>query len=44
MLYYILKIYSITSRIIADTIEAKLVKPYSDSQSKNYAQYIPIGA
>ena len=38
------KNYSIASRIIADTIEAKLVKPYSDSQSKKYAQYIPIWA
>ena len=38
------KNYSTASRIIADTIEAKLVKPYSDNQSKKYAQYIPIWA
>lgn len=34
--------YSTASRIISDTIEARLVKPYSESQSKKYAQYIPI--
>lgn len=38
------KNYSTASRIIADTIEARLVKPYSDNQSKKYAQYIPIWA
>ncbi len=36
--------YSTASRIISDTIDAKFVKPYSESQSKKYAQYIPIWA
>lgn len=36
--------YSIASRIIADAIDAKLVKPQSEGQSKKYAQYIPIWA
>lgn len=38
------KNYSTASRIIADAINANLVKPYSESQSKKYAQYIPIWA
>lgn len=36
--------YSTASRIISDTIDAGLVKSHSESQSKKYAQYIPIWA
>lgn len=38
------KNYSIASRIIADAIAAKYVRPYAENQSKKYAQYVPIWA
>lgn len=39
------KNYSVASRIIADTIDAKLVKPRDpDNQSKKHAQYVPFWA
>jgi hypothetical protein len=34
--------YSIASRIIADTINERLVKLEDNSRSRKYAQYIPI--
>jgi len=37
--------YAIASRIIADTIDAKLVKPFDpDNTSRKYASYIPFWA
>lgn len=36
--------YSIASRIISDAIAAQYVKPYSENQSKKYAQYVPMWA
>lgn len=39
------KNYSTASRIIADTIEADLIKDYDpDNNSKKYKKYIPIWA
>ena len=39
------KNYATASRIIADTIEAKLIKPAdAQSKSKKYATYIPFWA
>ena len=36
--------YSMASRIIADTIAAKYIKPDDGSPSKKYAKYVPIWA
>lgn len=36
--------YSIASRIIAETINSKLIKLDDNSRSRKYAQYIPIWA
>ena len=36
--------YSIASRIIADTLNANLIKLEDSSRSRKYAQYIPIWA
>ncbi len=39
------KNYAMASRIIADTIEAGLIKPYDPtSTSKKYAKYVPFWA
>jgi predicted HTH transcriptional regulator len=35
---------AIASRIIRDTIEAELLKPYDPTQGKKYAKYIPFWA
>jgi predicted HTH transcriptional regulator len=36
--------YPLASRIIRDTIEAKLIKPYSEDRSKKDATYVPFWA
>jgi predicted HTH transcriptional regulator len=37
--------YSIASRIIADTVEARLIRPYDpDSRSRKHARYVPFWA
>lgn len=33
---------AMVSRIIRDTLDAKLIKPYDEGQSKKYARYIPF--
>jgi len=38
------KQYPQVSRVIADTLEAKLIKPLSETQGKKNAKYIPIWA
>jgi predicted HTH transcriptional regulator len=35
---------AIASRIIRDTVEAKMIKPYDPDQGKKYAKYLPFWA
>ena len=35
---------AIASRIIRDTVEEKLIKPYNPEQGKKYAKYVPFWA